>query len=467
MAEHAFDLVVIGGGPGGYVAAIRGAQLGMKVGLVEQAHLGGICLNWGCIPTKSLLKTADVYRTVLHANRFGVRVGSVTVDLAAAVQRSRDVSAQLAGGVARLLKKNHVTVFDGRGRLNGPGRVQVTSPGAVSIETTAPHVILATGARARTLAGLDPARRLVWTSREAMVPEELPGSLMVVGSGAIGIEFASFFNALGVDVTVAESLSQILPTEDAEIASYARTRFEQSGMTIHTGTKVVRARSDEQSVTVHLTDGGGAVREMKVDRVISAVGVIGNVEDLGLETTSVRVEGGVIETDGLCRTAEPGVYAIGDVAGPPMLAHKAQHEAVICVDAIAGLEHVSPLERDHIPGCVYSHPQVASVGLTEDEARTTGHEVKVGRFPFLGNGKAITLGESDGLVKTVFDAATGQLLGAHLVGAEVSELIQGFVVAMNLESTEAELMRTVFPHPTLTEAVHESVLSAYGAAIHI
>jgi dihydrolipoamide dehydrogenase len=467
MAESNFDVIVVGGGPGGYVTAIRGAQLGLKVALVEEKHLGGICLNWGCIPTKALLRTSEIYHAMLHAADYGLSAEKVAFDLAAVVKRSRAVSKQLNRGVAHLLKKNKVTVFDGRGRLNGPGKVEVTKDGKTIAGLTAKHVILATGARARNLPGLEPDGEFVWTYMEALVPDVMPKSLLVVGSGAIGIEFASFFHTLGAEVTVVEVLRRILPVEDEEIAAHARKRFEKQGMTIMSGAKVTGLKTGKAGVTATIEDDKGKARELTVERVISAVGVVGNVEDLGLESTKAKTDRGAIVTDEFSHTAEPGLYAIGDVAGPPLLAHKAEHEGVVCIENIAGIENVHPIDKLMIPGCTYCHPQIASVGLTEAKAKAAGHEVKTGHFPFMGNGKAIALGEPEGLVKTVFDAKTGQLLGAHMVGAEVTELIQGFVVAMNLETTEEDLMHTVFPHPTLSEMMHESVLDAYGRAIHI
>jgi dihydrolipoamide dehydrogenase len=466
MADTHFDLIVVGGGPGGYVTAIRGAQIGGKVALVEEKHLGGICLNWGCIPTKALLRTSEVYHNMLHAADFGLSAENVAFDLAAVVKRSRNVSKRLNAGVGHLLKKNKVTVFDGRGRLNGPGKVEVTADGKAVASLTATNVILATGARARTLPGLEPDGKYVWTYMEALVPDIMPKSLLVIGSGAIGIEFASFFHTLGSEVTVVEVLPQILPVEDAEIAALARKRFEKLGMKILSSAKVTGLKPGKDSITATIETEKGETSELTVERVISAVGVVGNIEDLGLETTKVKAERGVILADEYSRTDEAGVFAIGDVAGPPMLAHKAEHEGVICVEKITGIAGVHPIDKLKIPGCTYCHPQIASVGLTEGKAIEAGHDVKVGRFPFMGNGKAIALGEPDGLVKTVFDATTGQLLGAHMVGAEVTELIQGFVIAMNLETTEEDLMHTVFPHPTLSEMMHESVLDAYGRAIH-
>jgi dihydrolipoamide dehydrogenase len=465
MAETSFDIIVIGTGPGGYVAAIRAAQLGMKTAVVERKHLGGICLNWGCIPTKALLRTAEIYETMKHASDFGISIKGIDFDIKKVVERSRQVAAQLNGGVAHLLRKNKVTVFDGNGRLNGPGKVAVEKDGKAVADLAAKHIILATGARARSLPGLEPDGKLVWTYMEAMIPENMPRSLLVVGSGAIGIEFASFYRSLGAEVTVAEILDRVLPVEDDEISALARKAFEKQGMSIHTSTTVKALQRAANSVTATL-EGGGKTWDVSVDRVILAVGIVGNVEGCGVEGTRVKVEKSHILIDEWCRTGEPGVYAIGDVVGPPWLAHKASHEGIICIEKIAGFAGVHPLDTTRIPGCTYSRPQVASVGLTEKAARERGHEVKVGRFPFIGNGKAIALGEPEGMVKTVFDAKTGELLGAHMVGAEVTELIQGYGVAKTLETTEAELMHTVFPHPTLSEMMHESVLDAYGRAVH-
>jgi dihydrolipoamide dehydrogenase len=465
MADTSFDVVVIGAGPGGYVAAIRAAQLGMRAAVVERKHLGGICLNWGCIPTKALLRTAEIFENIKHAGDFGLTVQGVTFDIRKVVERSRKVAKQLNAGIGHLLKKNKVAVFDGEGRLSGAGKVAVAKDGKAIADLTAKHIILATGARARTLPGIEPDGRLIWTYMEAMVPEAMPASLLVVGSGAIGIEFASFYRSLGATVTVVEILDRILPVEDEEISDVARKAFEKQGITIHTATTVKQLKRDDGSVTAIL-ESKGKTTEVKADRVILAVGIVGNVEGLGIEGSKIMVEKGHIVVDEWLRTGEPGVYAIGDVVGPPWLAHKASHEAVICVEKIAGLPHVAPLRRSLIPGCTYSRPQVASVGLTEKAAKDEGRAVKIGRFPFIGNGKAIALGEPEGLVKTVFDAKTGELLGAHMVGAEVTELIQGYVVARTLETTEAELMHAVFPHPTLSEMMHESVLDAYGRAIH-
>ncbi len=464
MADQSFDVVLIGAGPGGYVAAIRAAQLGLKTAVVEETHLGGICLNWGCIPTKALLRTAEVFENIRHAEAFGLKVDNAGFDMGKVVDRSRKVAKQLNSGVGHLLKKNKVTVFDGRGRLDR-GRVHVEKDGKAVADLQAKHIILATGARARVLPGMEPDGKLIWTYREAMVPDRMPKSLLVIGSGAIGIEFASFYRSLGADVTVVEILDRVLPVEDAEISAFAQKQFEKQGIKIHTGAAVKGLEKAADSVTATIK-GGGKTWPLPVERVILAVGITGNVEDLGLEGTRVTVEKGHIVVDEWLRTGEPNVYAIGDVVGPPWLAHKASHEGVICVEKIAGVPDVHPLDVRSIPGCTYSRPQVASVGYTEAAAKEAGFDVKVGRFPFIGNGKAIALGEPEGMVKTVFDAKTGELLGAHMVGAEVTELIQGYVVAMALETTETELMHTVFPHPTLSEMMHESVLDAYGRAVH-
>ncbi|PKU25707.1 dihydrolipoyl dehydrogenase [Telmatospirillum siberiense] len=465
MSDTSFDVVIIGGGPGGYVAAIRSAQLGFKTAVVEREHMGGICLNWGCIPTKALLRSAEVFRNMKHAESYGLSAQGIGFDLSKVVARSRGVANQLQSGVKHLMKKNKVTVFDGQGKLEGRGKVSVSKDGKAVAQLSAKHIILATGARARALPGLEPDGKLVWTYREAMVPDVMPKRLLVVGSGAIGIEFASFYNALGAEVTVVEVMDRVLPVEDAEISAFAQKAFEKQGMKILTKATVKKLDklANEVSVTV---EAGGKTETITVDRVILAVGIVGNVENLGLENTKVVVEKTHAVINEWAETGEPGVYAIGDLAGPPWLAHKASHEAVICVEKIAGLKDVHPLNTRNIPGCTYCHPQVASVGLTEAKAKELGYEVKVGRFPFIGNGKAIALGEAEGLVKTVFDAKTGELLGAHMIGAEVTELIQGYMVAKSLETTEADLMHAVFPHPTLSEMMHESVLDAYGRAIH-
>ena len=469
MADSSFDLIVMGGGPGGYVAAIRASQLGMKTAVVEREHLGGICLNWGCIPTKALLRSSEINHLLHHLDEYGFTANGISFDLEKVVKRSRKVAAQLSGGVKHLLKKNKVTVFDGHAKLQGGGKLSVEAVGkggGGKTETlTAKHIIVATGARARSLPGLEPDGKLVWTYKEAMVPDTMPKSLLVVGSGAIGIEFASFFRNMGAEVTVVEVMDRVLPVEDADISAFARKSFEKQGMKIFTGAKVEKLDKAKDSVTATI-DAGGKKTEITVDRVILAIGITGNVEDIGLEATKAKVDRGHIVIDEWMRTGEPGVYAIGDVAGPPWLAHKASHEGVICVEKIAGLNDVHPLDTGNIPGCTYCMPQVASVGMTEARAKEAGHAVKVGKFPYIGNGKAIALGEPEGMVKTVFDAKTGELLGAHMVGAEVTELIQGYTVARTLETTEAELMHTVFPHPTLSEMMHESVLDAYGRAIH-
>ncbi len=470
MAD-AYDVIVIGGGPGGYVAAIRAAQLGFKTAVVEKSHLGGICLNWGCIPTKALLRSAEIYHYMQHAKDYGLSADNVSFDPSAVVKRSRGVSSQLATGVGFLMKKNKIDVIWGKAKLIGGGKIEVQAAenpikGALGGGTySAKHIIVATGARPRALPGLEPDKKLIWTYFEAMVPEKMPKSLLVMGSGAIGIEFASFYRTMGAEVTVVEVLPQILPVEDEEIAAVARKRFEKQGMKILSGAKVTGGTKHADSLTAHVEDAKGAKLDITVDRMISAVGVVGNVDGLGLEALGVKIERGIISTDGYGRTNVPGLYAIGDVAGAPMLAHKAEHEGVICVETIKGL-HTHPMDKNKIPGCTYCTPQIASVGLTEKKAKEQGREIRVGRFPFIGNGKAIALGEPDGLVKTIFDKKTGELLGAHMVGAEVTELIQGFVVAMNLETTEEELMHTVFPHPTLSEMMHEAVLDAYGRVIH-
>ncbi len=474
-----YDILVIGGGPGGYVAAIRAAQLGLKTAVVEREHLGGICLNWGCIPTKALLRAAEIYRLSRDAAQFGVSGGDGNYDAARIVARSREAAARLNAGVGFLLKKNKVDVIWGEARLRGKGEVEVgaaskppVTPQLPAPKTTlgagvyqAKHIVVATGARPRALPGLEPDGRLVWTYFEALKPERFPASLLVVGGGAIGVEFASFFRTFGVDVTLVEALPQILPAEDAEIAAFARKSFEKQGVVIRTATTVAGLGKKADSIVATLKGADGATQTLEVARVLSAAGVVANVENLGLEALGVALEKGVVKTDGLGRTNVPGVYAIGDVAGGPMLAHKAEHEGVSCVEAIAGLP-AHPIDKSLIPGCTYCHPQIASVGLTEEKAKAAGFEIRVGRFPYLGNGKAIALGEPEGMVKTIFDKKTGRLLGAHLVGAEATELIQGFVIAMNLETTEEELMKTVFPHPTLSETMLESVLDAYGRAIH-
>jgi len=466
MADTSFDIVVVGGGPGGYVAAIRAAQLGLKTAVVEREHMGGICLNWGCIPTKALLRTSEVYGLIKHADSFGLAVKDVSFDAKKVVERSRKVAAQLSNGVKGLMRKNKITVFDGTAKLAGPGRLAVALNDKSNAVLTAKNIIIATGARARQLPGLESDGKLVWTYKEAMVPSEFPKSLLVIGSGAIGIEFASFYRTMGCEVTVAEVVDRILPVEDEEVSAFAKRAFEKQGMRIFTGATVAGLKRGSANVTATLTVAGKS-EQITVDRVISAVGIVGNVEKLGLEGTKVKVEKTHIVIDQWGFTGEPGVYAIGDVAGPPWLAHKAMHEGVVAVEKIAGVKSVHPLNVANIPGCTYCQPQVASIGLTEAAARGRGLQIKVGKFPFIGNGKAIALGEPEGFIKTVFDAVTGELLGAHMIGAEVTELIQGYSIAKTLESTEAELMTTVFPHPTLSEMMHESVLAAYGRTLHI
>ena len=466
MAETNFDIIVVGGGPGGYVAAIRAAQLGLKTAVVEREHMGGICLNWGCIPTKALLRTSEVYSLIKHADAYGLSVKDVSFNAKKIVERSRKVANQLSSGVSMLMKKNKITVFDGAAKLAGAGRLAVALKDKSSATLTCKNVILATGARARQLPGLETDGKLVWSYKEAMVPPEFPKSLLVIGSGAIGIEFASFYRTMGAEVTVCEVLDRILPVEDAEVSTFAKRAFEKQGMKILTSATVSNLTKGANNVTATITVGGKA-EQITVDRVISAVGIVGNVENLGLEGTNVKVEKTHIVIDQWGFTGEPNVYAIGDVAGPPWLAHKAMHEGVLVVEKIEGVKGVHPMKTENIPGCTYCQPQVASIGLTEAEAKAKGLQLKVGKFPFIGNGKAIALGEPEGFIKTIFDAKTGELLGAHMIGAEVTELIQGYSIAKTLETTEAELMATVFPHPTLSEMMHESVLAAYGRTLHI
>lgn len=464
MADQNFDIVVLGGGPGGYVAAIRAAQLGMKACVIERENIGGICLNWGCIPTKALLRSSEINHLLHNLKEFGFSADNIKFDLAAVVKRSRGVAKQLSSGVAHLLKKNKVVVIMGHGKLAGNGTVSVENEGKPPITVAAKHIILATGARARQLPGMEPDGKLIWSYREAMVPTTMPKSLLVIGSGAIGIEFASFYLNMGATVTVVEMMDRVLPVEDEEISAFAKKAFEKQGMKIITSAVVKGVEKHPDSVTVSV-ESGGSVQKITVDRVISAAGIVGNVEHLGLEGTAIKVERTHVVIDAFCATGEPGIYAIGDLCGAPWLAHKASHEAVVCVEAIAGL-HPHPIDWTNIPGCTYCRPQIASVGLTEAKAKSLGHEVKVGRFPFIGNGKAIAMGEPEGMVKTVFDAKTGELLGAHMIGAEVTEMIQGYTIARTLEATEVELMHTIFPHPTVSETMHEAVLDAYGRAIH-
>jgi dihydrolipoamide dehydrogenase len=465
MAGQSFDVVVIGAGPGGYVAAIRASQLGQKVAIIERENLGGICLNWGCIPTKALLRSAEVFHLMHRAKEFGLSVQGASYDLEAVVARSRSVAKQLSGGIGHLMKKNKITVFMGAATLPKAGVVSVKTDKGVE-ELTAKAIILATGARARELPGLEADGDLVWTYRHALQPKRMPKKLLVIGSGAIGIEFASFFNTLGADVTVCEVMDRVLPVEDAEISAFAKKAFVKQGMKILEKTTVKKLdRKPGVGVTAHLEDAKGTVTA-EFDTVISAVGIVGNVEGLGLEALGVKIDRTHVVTDEFCRTGVPGLYAIGDIAGAPWLAHKASHEGVMVAELIAG-GHPHPIKPGSIAGCTYCHPQVASVGMTEAKAIEAGHQVKVGRFPFIGNGKAIAMGETEGMVKTVFDAKTGELLGAHMVGAEVTEMIQGYVIGRSLETTEEDLMNTVFPHPTMSEMMHEAVLDAYGRALHI
>ena len=473
MPDTSFDIIIIGSGPGGYVTAIRAAQLGFKTAIIERDFLGGICSNWGCIPTKALLRSAEIFHYMQHAKDYGLSAENVSFDPAAVIKRSRGVAGRMNNGVGFLMKKNKVPVIWGEAVIDAPGKITVKAskteapkgslgPGSYQ----AKHIIVATGARPRVLPGIEPDKKLVWTYFEAMNPDKMPKSLLVVGSGAIGVEFASFYRTMGAEVTIVEVLPQILPVEDAEIAAFARKQFEKQGIKIITGAKVTKLDKKGDSVTATIDDGKGGTQQMTVDRVISAVGVVGNIENLGLEKLGVKTDRGTIVIDGYCKTNVPGIYAIGDVAGPPMLAHKAEHEGVICVEAIKGMKPHA-MDKNLIPGCTYCHPQVASVGLTEAKAKEQKREVRVGKFPFVGNGKAIALGEDQGLVKVIFDKKTGALLGAHMVGAEVTELIQGYVVAMNLETTEEELMHTIFPHPTISETMKEAVLDAYGRVLNM
>jgi len=471
MAEKTCDLCVIGAGPGGYVAAIRASQLGLKTIIIEREHLGGVCLNWGCIPTKALLRTAEVFTNMRHADAFGLKADNVSFDLDAVVKRSRKVAGQLSGGIGFLMKKNKIEVIMGEARLEKGATAPLvrvaTRSGAETIK--AGSVILATGARARTVpsAGLAPDGKFIWTAREAMVPDVMPARLLVIGSGAIGIEFASFYRALGAEVSVVEMVDRILPAEDEEISKFAEKQFRKQGMKIFTGAAVETLEKGEKAVTAHVKTAEGKLERIEIDRVILAIGITGNVENIGLEAVGAKIEKGHVVVDEWGWTGVAGLYAIGDLTGPPWLAHKASHEGVICVEKIAGLEGLHPLDASRIPGCTYSMPQIASVGLTEAKAKATGRAIKVGRFPFNGNGKAIALGEPEGMVKVVFDAKTGELLGAHMIGAEVTELIQGYAIARTMEAVEEDLMHTVFPHPTLSEMMHEAVLDAYGRVVHV
>jgi len=468
MTETRFDLAIIGAGPGGYVAAIRASQLGMKTAIIEREHLGGICLNWGCIPTKALLWSSELYQAMQHASSFGLAADNVRFDLDRVVERSRKAAERLSNGVAYLMRKNSIAVIDGSARPLGQWRIGVTAKtGEPLPDIEAEHIVIATGARPKTLPGIEPDGSLIWTYREAMVPPSFPKSLLIIGAGAIGIEFASFYSSLGAEVTVVEMLPRILPAEDAEISELARKAFGRQGITIHTGTRVEHLIKDADSVTARLRKPDGDNEEVTAARAILAVGITGNVEGLGLEQLGVKIEKGHIVIDEWCRTGTPGLYAIGDVTGPPWLAHKASHEGVICVEKIAGADGVHPLDRTAIPSCTYSRPQVASVGLTEEAAQAAGYGLKIGRFPYSANGKAIAQGETEGMVKTIFDTGTGALLGAHILGAEATELIHSLVIAKTLETTEAELIAAIFPHPTLSEMIGESVLDAYGRALHI
>ncbi|WP_421791565.1 dihydrolipoyl dehydrogenase [Hyphobacterium sp.] len=470
MADQ-FDLIIIGSGPGGYVTAIRASQLGLKTAIVERDKLGGICLNWGCIPTKALLRTSEIYHLMHRADEFGLAAKDISFDIKKVVERSRKVSGRLSGGVGMLMKKHKITVIEGEARLEkGTAAPKVVVKGKDKKDTafTAKHVILATGARARTIpqAGLEPDGKQIWSYREAMVPETMPKSLLVIGSGAIGIEFASFYKTMGADVTVVEMMDRVLPVEDEEISAFAAKQFKKQGMNLITGAQVEKLEKSAKSVKATIKTKDGKSQVIEVEKVILAIGITGNIENIGLEALGVRTDRGHVVIDGYGKTNVKGLYAIGDVAGPPWLAHKASHEGIICVEKIAG-QNPHTMDTRNIPGCTYCHPQVASVGLTEAKAKEAGHQVKVGRFPFVGNGKAIALGEDQGLIKTIFDAKTGELLGAHMVGAEVTELIQGFMVGKVLETTEQELMHAIFPHPTLSEMMHESVLDAYDRVLHI
>ena len=462
MSDNTFDVIVVGGGPGGYVAAIRASQLGLRTALVEKAHLGGICLNWGCIPTKALLRSADVLRLIRNAKGFGIDVGQAKPDLEAIVKRSRDVAAQLQRGVSGLMKKHRIQVFNGHGRLNGPQRLSVTGEQGEQ-QLSAAHIILATGARARVLPGMEPDGQHFWTYREALVPKSIPKRLVIIGGGAIGIEFASFYHALGAHVSVVEMAERILPVEDQDISAQVAQSLTREGIHLYTGCAVKSSCVQQGSVQVQLQ--GKRQETLQADVVLVAAGIVGNVEDLGLEGTRVKVERSHVQVDEYCRTDEPGVYAIGDLAGAPWLAHKASHEAVICVEKIAG-QTPDPLNPLSVPACTYSHPQVASVGYTEAQARAAGKALNVGKFPFVANGKAIAMGATEGFVKVIFDADSGELLGAHMVGEEVTEMIQGYVIARGLETTEAELIDSILPHPTMSEAMHEAVLAAYERALH-
>jgi dihydrolipoamide dehydrogenase len=466
MTIQSFDTIVIGGGPGGYVAAIRCAQLGQKTAVVERENMGGICLNWGCIPTKALLRSSEIFHLLHRLKEFGIEADNPRFDFAKIIERSRKVSAQLSNGVKFLMKKHKIAVLDGEAKFSAPGKLTIANKGQTS-EATAKNIVIATGARARELPGLKPDGKLIWTYREAMVPAAMPKNLLVIGSGAIGIEFASFYRTLGANVTVVEVMDRVLPVEDAEISQIAQKAFIKQGMTILTGATVEGLTAQADTVSARIKTNDGKTETQIFDRAILAIGITGNIENIGLEKIGVKAERGHIVINEWCETGVPGHYAIGDVVGAPWLAHKAMHEGVLAAERIAGVKGLHPMDVSKIPGCTYCWPQVASVGMTEGRAKELGRKVKIGRFPFMGNGKAIAMGEAEGLIKTIFDAETGELLGAHMIGAEVTELIQGYTVARTLEATEAELMGAIFPHPTLSEMMHESVLDAYGRALHM
>ena len=468
-----YDLIVLGSGPGGYVAAIRAAQLGLKTAIVERENLGGICLNWGCIPTKALLRSAEIFHYMKHASSYGLKAEAISADIEAVVKRSRGVAKQLNQGVTHLMKKNKITVHMGQGKLLGGGKLSVTGEDGKTEELSAKHIIIATGARAREMPKAKADGKRIWTYRHAMTPPEMPTKLLVIGSGAIGIEFASFYNDMGAKVSVVEMLDRVLPVEDADVSAFMQKALAKQGMDLRVSVNVQKIETSDKGVAVEIKAKDGTVTSEEYSHVIVAIGIVPNVENIGLEDAGVEPDKRYhIKVDEMCRTNVEGVWAIGDVTSPPWLAHKASHEGVLVAEAIAAAlgnteVHPHPMDVRNIPGCTYCHPQVASVGLTEANAKAAGYTVKVGTFPFIGNGKAIALGESEGLIKTVFDAATGELLGAHMAGAEVTELIQGYVVGKTLETTERELIETVFPHPTLSEMMHESVLAAYGRAVHI
>jgi dihydrolipoamide dehydrogenase len=460
-----YDLIVLGSGPGGYVAAIRAAQLGLKVAIIERENLGGICLNWGCIPTKALLRSAEIFHYMQHAGDYGLIATGISADIDAVVKRSRGVAKQLNQGIGHLMKKNKITVHMGDGAITAPGKLTVTKDGKAE-DLTAKNIIIATGARARDLPFAPADGKRIWTYRHAMVPPEMPTKLLVIGSGAIGIEFASFYNDMGAKVTVVEMLDRVVPVEDADVSTFLEKALTKQGMTIMTGAGVETIKASATGISASIKGKDGKVVTSEFSHVIVAVGIVPNIENIGLEALGIKTTKGHIDTDAMCRTNVPGIWAIGDVTAPPWLAHKASHEGVIAAEAIAG-GHPHAMDPLNIPGCTYCHPQVASVGLTEAKAKAAGYDVKVGNFPFIGNGKAIALGEAEGFIKTVFDAKTGELLGAHMIGAEVTELIQGYTVGKTAELVEADFMNTVFPHPTLSEMMHESVLGAYGKMLHM